>query len=160
LRSSVRSTCHCALHAQGLFHRDIRPGNILIDEESVAYTIDFGRAEDSQGSLLARTGQALGSLDYMAPEQIRSEEITPAADVYSLGCVIYECLCGAPPFSDRQGMRVLWAHLHEPPVSPTERRPDLPEAGSVIVLRALEKDPADRPRPAGAFARQLRVACN
>ena len=148
-----------ALHAMGLIHRDINPANILIDEQRVAYIIDL-QAEDGQASLLTRPGQALGSLDYMAPEQIRSEEITPAADVYGLGCVIYECLCGGPPFADRQGMRVLWAHLHDPAASLLGRRPDLPAAGSVIVLRALEKDPADRPQSAGALARQLRAACN
>src|SRR3954470_1601064 len=111
-----------ALHANGLFHRDVKPANILLDEAGTAYITDFGLAKDSQGSLLTRPGQTLGSLDYMSPEQIRSEEISPAADVYGLGCVIYECFCGAPPFADRQGMRVLWAHLQDPPAKPSDRR--------------------------------------
>ena len=147
-----------ALHAEGLFHRDIKPANILLDEEGTAYITDFGLAKDSQGSLLTRPGQALGSLDYMAPEQIRSEEIGPAADVYGLGCVMFEALCGAPPFADRQGMRVLWAHLQDPPVDPAERRSDLPATSASVILRALEKDPAARPQSAGAFARELRAA--
>jgi serine/threonine protein kinase len=147
-----------ALHAEGLFHRDIKPANILIDEAGTAYITDFGLAKDTQGSLLTRPGQALGSLDYMAPEQIRSEELTPAADVYGLGCVMYECLCGAPPFADRQGMRVLWAHLQDPPADPSSHRADLPQAVSESVLRALSKEPAERPQAAGEFARELRAA--
>jgi serine/threonine protein kinase len=147
-----------ALHANGLIHRDIKPANILMDQEGTAYITDFGLAKDSQGSLLTRPGQALGSLDYMAPEQIRSEEVTPATDVYALGCVMYESLCGAPPFADRQGMRVLWAHLQDAPQSPTEKRPDLPAAVGDTIMRALEKDPAARPQSAGEFARMLEEA--
>ena len=147
-----------ALHAEGLFHRDIKPANILLDEEGTAYITDFGLAKDSQGSLLTRPGQALGSLDYMAPEQIRSEEISPAADVYGLGCVMFESLTGAPPFADRQGMRVLWAHLQDPPPTPSERRSDLPEQVSSVILLALEKDAASRPQSAGGFAEQLKAA--
>jgi serine/threonine protein kinase len=149
-----------ALHAEGLFHRDIKPANILLDEAGTAYITDFGLAKDAQGSLLTKPGQALGSLDYMSPEQIRSEEISPAADVYGLGCVIYECFCGAPPFADRQGMRVLWAHLQDPPAKPSDRRSNLPEAASDVVLKALEKDPAARPQSAGEFAQLLRAACS
>jgi serine/threonine protein kinase len=149
-----------ALHSEGLFHRDIKPANILLDEAGTAYITDFGLAKDTQGSLLTKPGQALGSLDYMAPEQIRSEEITPAADVYGLGCVIYECLCSAPPFADRQGMRVLWAHLQDPPAKPVDRRSDLPAAVSDAILGALAKDPAERPQSAGDFARQLKAACS
>ena len=147
-----------ALHAEGLFHRDIKPANILVDEAGTAYITDFGLAKDSQGSLLTRPGQALGSLDYMAPEQIRSEEITAAADVYGLGCVMFESLCGAPPFADRQGMRVLWAHLQDPPPNPSDRRPELPAQVSSVILLALDKDPAGRPQAAGDFAEQLKAA--
>ncbi len=147
-----------ALHAEGLFHRDVKPANILLDEAGVAYITDFGLAKDSQGSLLTRPGQALGSLDYMAPEQIRSEEIGAPADVYALGCVMYESLCGAPPFSDRQGMRVLWAHLQDAPTSPSDRRPEVPAGISSVILKALEKDPGDRQQTAGELAGQMRSA--
>ena len=147
-----------ALHAEGLFHRDIKPANILVDEGGTAYITDFGLAKDTQGSLLTRPGQALGSVDYMAPEQIRSEDLTPAADVYGLGCVMYQCLCGAPPFADRQGLRVLWAHLQDAPANPSDTRPDLPAELSSAIVRALDKDPAARQQSAGELARQMRAA--
>jgi serine/threonine protein kinase len=147
-----------ALHAAGLIHRDIKPANILLDQQGTAYITDFGLAKDSQGSVLTRPGQALGSVDYMAPEQIRSEEVNAATDVYALGCVVYECLCGAPPFADRQGMRVLWAHLQDTAASPTVKRPELPPELGATIMRALEKDPALRPQSASEFAQQLQAA--
>ena len=72
---------------------------------------------------------------------------------------MYECMCGAPQFSDRQGMRVLWAHLQDPPTNPSDRRTDLPADTSAAILKALEKDPGDRPQSAGEFAQLLRAAC-
>jgi len=144
-----------ALHAQGLIHRDVKPANILLDEQGVAYITDFGLAKDAQGSILTRPGQALGSLDYMAPEQIRGEEVTGATDVYALGCVMWECLLGKPPFSDRQGMRVLWAQLQDPPGDPSEKSPDVPPAVGQTILRALEKDLTQRPQSASEFARLM-----
>lgn len=147
-----------ALHERGLFHRDIKPANILLDEEGTAYITDFGLAKDSQGSLLTKPGQTLGSMDYMAPEQIRSEEITGGVDIYALGCVMYECLCGEPPFAQRQGMRVLWAHLQDVPASPTDHRSELPADVSSAILKALDKDAAGRQQSAGELAAQLNAA--
>jgi serine/threonine-protein kinase len=147
-----------ALHAQGLIHRDIKPANILIDHEGVAYITDFGLAKDTQGSLLTRPGQALGSLDYMSPEQIRGEDVSAATDVYALGCVMWECLLGKPPFADRQGMRVLWAHLQDDPPDPSTQSPDVSPAVGKVILRALEKDPAARPQSACDFAGEMEEA--
>ena len=147
-----------AIHAAGLIHRDVKPGNILLDEEGVAFITDFGLAKDRQGTVLTKPGQALGSLDYMAPEQIRSEPVTGAADVYALGCVMCECLTGSPPFADRQGMRVLWAHLQDVPPDPCASRPGMPAELGHTICMALEKDAAKRPPTATAYARMVQIA--
>ena len=143
-----------ALHTGGLVHRDIKPANILLDGDH-AYVSDFGLAKDSQASNLTRPGQALGSLDYMAPEQIRGEEVSPATDIYALGCVFIECLTGAPPFGGRPSMRVLFAHLQDPPPDLTELRPDIPAAAARAVSRALEKEPEERPTSAVGYVQTV-----
>jgi len=139
-----------ALHAAGLVHRDIKPANILLDGDT-PYVSDFGLAKDSQASNLTRPGQALGSLDYMSPEQIRGEDVSPATDVYALGCVMWECLTGAPPFGGRPSMRVLFAHLQEPPPDLSSARPGVSASVARAVIRALEKEPDDRPAGAAAY---------
>ena len=137
-------------------HRDIKPGNILLDGET-AYVTDFGLAKDSQASNLTRPGQALGSLDYMAPEQIRGEDVSAATDVYALGCMIHECLTGTPPFGGRPSMRVLFAHLQEEP-------PDLSSAPGITppiakaINRALEKEAEDRPASAAGYIASIAKA--
>jgi serine/threonine protein kinase len=139
-----------ALHAEGLVHRDIKPANILLDGDT-PYVSDFGLAKDSQASNLTRPGQALGSLDYMSPEQIRGEDVSPATDVYALGCVMWECLTGAPPFGGRPSMRVLFAHLQEEPADLSAVRPEISAAVARAVTRAMEKEPEDRPEGAAAY---------
>jgi serine/threonine-protein kinase len=147
-----------ALWAAGMVHRDVKPANILLDQQGVVYITDFGLAKDSQGSVLTLPGQALGSMDYMAPEQIRGEQVTAATDIYALGCVVYECMCGRPPFADRQGMRVLWAHLQDEPSNLTTIRSEIPAEFARAVNQALAKDPAARPEHAGDYARMLAEA--
>ncbi len=147
-----------ALHAAGLIHRDVKPANILLDEAGTAYIADFGLAKDRQGSVLTKAGQTLGSMDYMPPEQIRGEEVSAASDVYALGCVMFECMAGHPPFADRQGMRILWAHLQEEPPNPLAERADVPADVAWALLRALEKEPEKRPPTATAYAHMVRLA--
>ncbi len=144
-----------ALFAGGMIHRDVKPANVLLDMDGTALITDFGLAKDSQGTNLTRPGQALGSMDYMSPEQIRGEEVTAATDVYALGCVICQCLSGTPPFADRQGMRVLWAQLQDEPPDPTAGLDGVAPALGPAILRALEKDIAKRPQSAGEYARLL-----
>jgi serine/threonine protein kinase len=144
-----------ALWAAGMVHRDVKPANILLDNEGQGYITDFGLAKDTQGSLLTLPGQALGSMDYMAPEQIRGEPVTAATDVYALGCVMYESLCGQPPFAEAQGMRILWAHLQDQPSDPSIHRKDLPPEFGRTLLVAMAKNPEERPQSAGEYARML-----
>jgi len=144
-----------ALFLGGMVHRDVKPANVLLDTDGTALITDFGLAKDSEGTALTRPGQALGSMDYMAPEQIRGEEVSAATDVYALGCVMCECLSGATPFADRQGMRVLWAQLQDEPPDPTVGLTGVPPALGPAILRALAKDIAERPQSASEYARLL-----
>ncbi len=145
-----------SLHDAGMIHRDVKPANILLDQAGDAYITDFGLAKDADGTLLTGTGETLGSLQYMAPEQIRGETVTPASDTYSLGCVAYECLAGHSPFADRQAIAILWAHLNQDP--PDTGRAGLPPELNEALKRALLKDPAERPASTVAYAHMLAEA--
>ncbi len=142
-----------ALWEAGMVHRDVKPGNILLDLTGNAYITDFGLAKDSAGTVLTRPGQPLGSMDYMSPEQIRGEAVTGATDTYSLGCVVFECVHGRPPFADREGMAVLWAHLQDEP--PNLQRPEIPPDFAQALNAALRKQPAERPRTGVEYAHSL-----
>jgi Protein kinase domain len=151
-----------AAHARGLVHRDVKPSNVLLAQGSVgpdvAYLCDFGlirRTEIRAG--VTKTGQFMGSVDYCAPEQIRGDELDGRADVYSLGCVVYECLTGEPPFRRDTEVASLYAHLNEPPPAPSAMRPELP-SGFDVVTKAMAKDPDERYQTAGGLAAALRSA--
>jgi ABC-type transport system substrate-binding protein len=124
-------------HERGLVHRDVKPSNVLVDERGHCYLADFGlsRRLTEQGSS-AGAGRSLGTIDYVAPEQIRDEELDGRADLYSLGCLLYECLAGRPPFVRGSDTAVVFAHLEEEP-------PGLPRVDPVI-RKALAKEPDDR----------------
>jgi serine/threonine protein kinase len=141
--------------AAGMVHRDVKPGNVMLDQAGKAFITDFGLAKDTQGSVLTLPGQALGSMDYMAPEQIRGESVSAASDIYALGCVMYESLCGRTPFADARGMRVMWAHLQDEPPDPRGFRPELSEEFTQRMLSAMRKEPDQRPASAGEYARML-----
>jgi eukaryotic-like serine/threonine-protein kinase len=147
-----------ALHGRGIVHRDVKPANILLATDGTAVLGDFGLAKNRAWTVLTRPGQVLGTLAYLAPERIRGEPAGPLSDLYALGCVLYECLAGAPPFAGRGVLRVGMAHLEEEPGDPAAGRADVPPALAWTVRQALAKDPARRPPSPAALARMLRLA--
>ncbi|TML34880.1 MAG: serine/threonine protein kinase [Actinobacteria bacterium] len=146
-----------ALHARGVLHRDVKPSNVLLDGEGTAALADFGLARGPDSTRLTAEGQLLGTPHYLAPELIEGREASRASDVYALGCVLYECLAGEPPFAGRGAAEIGFAHLTEPPPDPRARRVELSEGLAHAVLTALEKDPAARPTTATALARMLMI---
>jgi serine/threonine-protein kinase len=154
-----------AAHAKGLVHRDMKPGNILIARSSGSRTIehvylaDFGLTKRSSSrSALTGTGVFVGTLDYAAPEQFEGKPLSPRTDVYSLGCVLFECLVGEPPFRRGQDAAVMYAHLHDPPPSATARRPEVPRGVDRVIEKAMAKRPVDRYATADELAAALTVA--
>jgi serine/threonine protein kinase len=147
-----------ALHRAGLVHRDVKPGNVVLDEQDRALLTDFGLAKSSAYTVLTRPGQVVGTLDYIAPELIAGGDATRASDLYALGCVVYECLAGAPPFGRRGLLELASAHLLEEPASPAETRGDITPELSWAVLQALAKEPERRPPSATTYAHMLRAA--
>lgn len=154
-----------AAHAHDLVHRDVKPGNILVaggtdsEHPEHVYLTDFGLTKKSL-SLTGFTsvGQFVGTLDYVAPEQIAGKPVDGRCDVYSLGCVVYEMLAGAPPFQRDEDMALLWAHQYDPPPPLAALRPDLPAAVDEVLTRALAKAPEDRWNSCLEFTGALRRA--
>jgi hypothetical protein len=124
-----------------------------------AYLSDFGLSKEALSSSLTLTGQFLGTLDYMAPEQVEGHPIDGRADLYALACTAFEMLAGSPPFKRDAGLAVLWAQLSAPAPSLTALRPDLPSAVDRVLARALAKSPDDRYPSCADFAAALRAAC-
>lgn len=132
-------------HQQGVIHRDIKPGNILLDEAGNAYLADFGIAKDqAREQQLTADGALVGTLDYVSPEQIMSDAVTPQSDIYSLGAVLYETLTGEKPFSDASIARLLYSHLHEPIPLVAATRPDIPPEIDTVLQKATAKHPTAR----------------
>jgi tRNA A-37 threonylcarbamoyl transferase component Bud32 len=143
-------------HGRGYVHRDVKPGNILIDEHGRARVVDFGIAKGLADSDLTETGTGLGTVGYLSPEQAEGLMATPASDVYSTGIVAFEMLTGRLPFHAETPIGVAMRHINDPPPPPSGARSDVPTAVDTIILRALEKDPTRRWPSVGAFARALR----
>ena len=137
-----------AAHARGLIHRDVKPSNALIGTDTDgehAYLADFGITQDlADGDRLTATDQLVGTANYLAPEGIRGGAIDHRADIYALGCVLFECLTGSPPFAGTSEAAIIYGHLEEPPPRASAHRAGLPEALDDVIARALAKDPAER----------------
>jgi serine/threonine-protein kinase len=144
-----------ALHDAGIVHRDLKPGNVIIDTTGTAMLTDFGLAKGRAYTVLTKPGQVMGTLDYLAPELVKGQPATPATDIYALGCTIYECIAGQPPFADKEGIQVGLAHVAEPPPPISQFRDDLPPAFEAAVLSALAKEPAERPQTAVEYGDRL-----
>jgi hypothetical protein len=152
-------------HGEGLIHRDVKPANILLapargpGSPERAYLTDFGvTRRTTSRSGLTQTGQFMGTVDYAAPEQIEGKEVDRRADVYSLGCVLYHCLTGEPPFVRDSDVATMYAHLRDRPPKPSAKRPELPTALDEVVIRATAKAPSDRYGTAGELASAARGA--
>ncbi|WP_371852286.1 serine/threonine-protein kinase [Nocardia arizonensis] len=147
-----------AAHAEGLVHRDVKPANILVTPSDFAYLADFGIARSVGDPSLTDTGAAVGSYSYIAPERLDSAPISGTADVYSLACVLYECLTGSQPFPASALSVLIRAHLTTPPPRPSIGRFGLPQALDGVIARGMAKDPADRYPTASALAAAARAA--
>jgi eukaryotic-like serine/threonine-protein kinase len=146
-----------ALHARAVVHRDVKPSNVMLGDDG-AMLADFGLARGPNSTQLTREGQLVGSAHYLAPELIEGHAASPASDIYAFGCLLYECVTGAPPFTGRADAELGYAHLVDSPPDPRSRRSGLPDEVAEALLCALEKNARERPTSATALARMLHLA--
>jgi serine/threonine-protein kinase len=161
------SAAVAAAHEAGIIHRDLKPSNILVTQSpevpAVVKVLDFGVAklaahtldDDEAAITLRHSGALIGTPRYMAPEQYNGDDLTPAADVYSLGVILYEMLTGMAPFTGSTPVEIATKHVSDPPHPPRNIVAAIPEDVERVVLHALEKLPADRPANGGEFRREL-----
>jgi serine/threonine protein kinase len=147
-----------AAHGQGLIHRDVKPQNIIVTPDDFAYLVDFGIAQAKGDTHVTMAGYQVGSLDYMAPERFGDEAATPAVDVYSLACVLYEALTGARPYPSHSLEQVMAAHVSSPPPQPSAVNPRVPSSLDDVIARGMAKHPDDRYGSAGALGRAAQRA--
>jgi predicted Ser/Thr protein kinase len=145
-----------AAHARGLVHRDVKPANVLLTPDDHAYLTDFGLTKrvvtDADAT---KTGELVGTLNYVAPEQIRGEPVSPRTDVYGLGCLLFHVLTGRVPFPLEGNEAKLWAHVSEPPPVASSVAQGVPTAFDRVVARAMQKRPEDRFQSAGELGRAV-----
>lgn len=152
-------------HAQGVIHRDLKPGNVLLHQGEKAVVVDFGMAKIMTGggtgtTALTQHNMVFGTPEYMAPEQARGDELDARCDVYATGIILYELLTGRVPFAGSSALNVLTAHMTAEPQAPRERAPErgISPALEAVVLHAIAKDPARRYATAGSLATAIRNA--
>lgn len=142
-------------HRKDVIHRDIKPQNIIVDDEGRVKVTDFGIARAGNAATLTQTGSILGTAHYLSPEQAQGEPSLAASDLYALGIVMYEMATGRLPFNGDNPVAIAMQHVHEPPPPPSELVAGLPEGLENIILRALAKSPGDRYASAQAFLDDL-----
>ncbi|GAB2566799.1 serine/threonine-protein kinase [Nocardia heshunensis] len=144
-------------HTAGLIHRDVKPQNIIVAPDDVAYLIDFGTAQQDGQSAITQAGMLVGTPAYMAPERFEGTA-TPRSDIYALACVLFECLTGQRPFAMRNPAQLMRAHLERTPPAASSLVATVPAALDRVIARGLAKDPAERHSSAGEFAADARAA--
>src|SRR4051812_21056990 len=142
-------------HRNGLVHRDIKPGNVLITPQGTVKVVDFGIAKSVSDLSLTGAGMALGTAAYFSPEQARGEGARPQSDISSVGGSLYEMLTGRPPFQADNDVAMAYKHINEAPVPPRQLNPAIPPLLERIILRALAKNPAARFQTAGEMEQAL-----
>src|SRR6202035_2474008 len=149
-----------AAHADHLVHRDIKPSNVLVTSSDFVYVVDFGiaRSTGDRQTPLTHTGAYIGTLDYMAPERFIGHDVDGRADVYSLACLLHECVTGAPPFGGRELPALMYAQLYYSPPEASSLVEGVPPALDAVIARGMAKDPNDRFPTAGALAAAAREA--
>jgi WD40 repeat protein len=145
-------------HERGIIHRDLKPQNVLLSKSGIPRLADFGLAKLEDNRELSQTGQVMGTPCYMSPEQARGEAkaVSPAADIYGLGAILYECLTGRPPFQGPNSFEIIQQVLADDPVSPRALQPSIPRDLETICLKCLQKEPARRYASADELADDLR----
>ena len=161
VREAIRLTLQVAralafAHERGLVHRDVKPQNVLLNEDGQAKVTDFGIARSLDVHGMTQTGTVLGTSDYIAPEQARGQKVDPRTDIYSLGVVLYELLSGEVPFSGDNFVAVAMRHVNEPAPSVLDLRPDCPVRLDLAIQRAMSKDPAGPVRVDGRLRARAR----
>jgi serine/threonine protein kinase len=145
------------IHARGLLHRDVKPGNILVRQDRRATLVDFGLAKRMTDPEITDHGHVVGTYRYMSPEQARGETLDRRSDLYSLGATLYELLAGRPAFPHRNQLELLEAIIHQEPPDPSRINPGAPAALGSLAERLLQKRPEERPQNAAEVALLLRV---
>jgi beta-lactam-binding protein with PASTA domain/tRNA A-37 threonylcarbamoyl transferase component Bud32 len=147
-------------HRNGIVHRDIKPGNVMLTRNGDVKVMDFGiaRAVSDSQMTMTQTAQVIGTAQYLSPEQARGERVDARSDLYSTGCLLYELLTGRPPFTGDSPVAIAYQHVKEDPVPPSRVDPEVPAWADAIVLKAMEKDPADRYQSAGEMRNDLQRA--
>lgn len=157
LVAKVADAMHHA-HQRGILHRDLKPGNILLGNDDQPMVTDFGLARNTQsGSGLTQTGAVVGTPSYMAPEQASDKTVTTAADIYSLGAILYQLLCGRPPHQCDTVMKTLMSVINDDPPKPSSLNPNLNADLELVLQKSLAREPAERYASAAELAADLRA---